>query len=229
MPRTTFVLRLTAAAGLTLAAALFCTFSAPAAAQLQSPPPAVPQPSPYPIAWEFDFRYDAPRRIVVDRRGQRSPQAYWYMTYTVVNNTDQERMFFPRFELVTRSGNVIRSDRNIPAEVFQTIKRRTGDRMLEDALSMTMSPLLVGEDQQRRGVAIWREPEAELGAFTVFVGGLSGEATEATGVGGEPIADADGEPVLLFKTKQIDYRLLGDELYAGRDTLRKLGERWVMR
>src|SRR5687767_4200623 len=49
-----------------------------------------PKPSPYPISWELDFTHGEPKRVVVTTPGQ-PPKAYWYMTYSVTNNSDQER------------------------------------------------------------------------------------------------------------------------------------------
>jgi hypothetical protein len=212
---------------LALAAAL--TLGGVAQLHTVQPAEAFPQPNPYPIAWEFDFRPDEPRRIVVEVPGREVPTAFWYMTYSVENNTGRERPFYPTFELALSDGRVIRSDRGVPQAAFEAIQRRTGETELEDVRDMALSPLLMGPDQRRRGVAIWEEPMPELGRFTVFVGGLSGEATQMEGLDGQPLTDADGNPVLLFKTKQLNYRLLGDELYAGTDRLQYEGERWVMR
>lgn len=193
------------------------------------PAQAYPEPSRYPVAWELDFRYDDPRRIVVEVPGQSEPKAYWYMTYRVENHTDRERLFLPVFELMLEDGRVLRSDRNIPKAVFNRIQQRVGDPLLEEALQLSGSTLLLGEDQQRRGVAIWEEPQPDLGRFVIFVGGLSGEAATPKDAKGEPLKDANGRNVLLFKTLQINYRLLGDESRPGDDLLEKDGERWVMR
>src|SRR5690348_9726793 len=82
-----------------------------------------PKPSPYPISWELTFQHDKPQRIVVDT-ADGPAKAYWYMTYTVTNNSGQERTYLPAFELVTKEGKVVRSDRLIPATVFDAIKKR---------------------------------------------------------------------------------------------------------
>src|SRR5690242_18395860 len=52
-------------------------------------PSNFPKPSLYPIAWELKFEHKIPKRIVVDIPGAAAPQAYWYMTYAVTNNTDK--------------------------------------------------------------------------------------------------------------------------------------------
>src|SRR5436309_10296030 len=85
---------------------------------------AYPKPSPYPVSWELKFEHGKPQRIVVEVPGAAAPQAYWYLTYTVTNNTDKEQTFLPVFEMLTEDGRIIRSDKAIPAGVFGAIKQR---------------------------------------------------------------------------------------------------------
>src|SRR5882724_10293577 len=76
--------------------------SAPAA----DPSSGFPSPSPYPISWELKFKHSLPKRIVVDVPGYPTPQAYWYMSYTVTNHTDREQDFLPLFELLGDNGQL---------------------------------------------------------------------------------------------------------------------------
>ena len=105
-----------------------------------------PEPSPYPISWEITFRHGTPKRIVVDVPGKTSPQPFWYLTYSVTNNGDQEQTFLPLFEMVTNDGSIIRSDNNVPHVVFDKIKDREGNRFLEPANKIA-GALRIGEDQ----------------------------------------------------------------------------------
>jgi len=189
---------------------------------------AYPKPSISPISWELRFDHAQPRRIVVEVPGQPSAKAYWYMTYTVTNNSDHDVTFLPTFEWVTKEGKVIQSDKNIPNVVFEKIKAATGNKLLENAVKIE-GTLRQGEDQAKDGVAIWEEPAPRLGSFTIFVTGLSGESTQLTDDSGKPITGPDGKPILLFKTLELDYKLAGDELYPGNDLLEKVGQAWVMR
>ena len=188
---------------------------------------AYPQPSIYPVSWEFDFTYDMPERVVVDVPGV-GRRAYWYVTYQVTNNTDQERPFLPSWELMTRDAKVLQAGYGVPAGVFEAIKRDERDPLLLDDLTISESPLRLGEDQARRGVAIWPEPMAEMGQFDIFVGGLSGE-TATVEVDGQTFKNDAGLPVLLFKTKQLTFRQYGDDRNPGNDLLEQVDERWVMR
>ena len=84
-------------AALVLIAGFLAGASSTAVAQEQP----YPKPSPYPKSWELDFEHGTPTRVVVQVPGQNVPQAYWYMTYTVTNNTDTEQLFLPSFDMAT--------------------------------------------------------------------------------------------------------------------------------
>ena len=196
---------------------------------------AYPKPSLNKIAWELDFKHSTPSRIVVNVPGSAAPKAYWYMPFTVTNNTKEEQQFLPEIELVDENGKVNRSDRNIPKEVFNAIKVREGKKLMQPLREVT-GRLLVGADQAKDSVAIWPEPMERMGNFSIFVGGLSGEAVWYKDGQETPLNKADwiknkpdqaGE--ILRKTLQIDVQVPGDEFYPGRDKVIAKGERWVMR
>jgi hypothetical protein len=182
-----------------------------------------PKPSPYPISWELKFEHSKPKRIVVTPTGSTKPQAYWYMTYTVTNLGDQKQKFLPVFELMVEEGKVTRSDNNIPSTVLETIRVREKASKLE-AVTEIGGIVLIGEDQARDGVAIWPEPKAEMGQFTIFVAGLSGEAVIV-----KEEKDPKKEPTVLRKTLGIDCHVPGDEKYPSLDVVEAAGEQWIMR
>lgn len=182
----------------------------------------VPEPSLYPISWELDFKHAAPKRIVVDTT------AYWYMSYTVTNNTGQEQNWRPDFQMMTDEGKVIKSDHGISVEVFDKIKATEGSRFLEPAVKVA-GPLRQGEDQAKDGVAIWKETTPRMGTFKIFIGGLSGEKVAFTDDDGKQLKDADGLPEFLRKTLELDYQIYGDEFYPDRHEVHELGHKWVMR
>ena len=181
-----------------------------------------PKPSPYKVTWEFDFENKRPQRIVVD------DQAYWYMPYTVINNTDEERMYLPVFEMLTNEGAVVRSDRNVPYKVFEEIKRRERNQFLEH-FTQVGGQILLGEDQAKEGVAIWQEPTTDMGQFSIFVGNLSGEIATLKNAKGEEMKNADGKPVVLRKTLRLNYFVRGDEVHPGEDEVNENPKDWVMR
>ncbi len=186
-----------------------------------------PKPSPFPVTWEFDFRHKPVKRIVVDVPGG-APQAFWYMTYSVTNKTDQARTFLPVFEMLTEDGKVIRSDRNLPYKVFTEIKAREKNRFLEH-FTQIGGEVRIGEDEARDGVAIWKEPSPEMGTFSIFLTGLSGEIARLKDAEGKDLKGADGQSIILRKTLQMNYFVRGDEVYPGQDEVNTRPEAWVMR
>lgn len=174
---------------------------------------AHPRPSPYPVSWELTIEVRTPKRVVVDDR------AYWYLTYSVKNETGQERIFLPRFEVLTPDGTVARADRLIPLKVFQTVQRLEGIPFLEQANQIS-GEIRLGEDEMRDGVAIWPEASAEDREFTVFFSGFSGEAVKVPGPDGE---------LTLFKTLRLDYHIPGDAKFRQFNEVREVGRSFVMR
>jgi hypothetical protein len=195
-----------------------------------------PSPSPYPITWEVQFTHGAPKRIVVDIPITTvAPQAFWYMTYRVTNNTDKEQMFLPRFELLGDNGKLFEANQNIPKRVFDTIKNSEHNEMLEPITSIT-GQIRIGPAEARDGVAIWPEPMARMGHFSIFVTGLSGEAVMLKKVDGQFQKLAVGEDptqvkdlIILRKTLQLNYFIRGDEVYPGEDDVNVDSESWIMR
>src|SRR5689334_19585967 len=179
-----------------------------------------PKPSPYPKSWELKFEHGTPKRVVVQVPNSNVPKAYWYMTYTVTNETDKEQLFLPAFEMLTEDGKVIRNDINIPRAVFETVKKREGIRYLTEA-ALIGGELRLGPDQAKDGVAIWPEPSAEMGHFSIFVSGLSGEVATVKG--------PDGKDVFLRKTLQLNYIIRGDDIFPGEDEVNENPQEWVMR
>jgi hypothetical protein len=179
-----------------------------------------PVPSDYPKSWELKFEHGLPKRIAVQVPGFAVPQAYWYMTYTVTNNSDKERMFFPNVELLCRDGKIIRSDKNIPAAVIDTIRKKEGNKNLATSTQLA-GEIQLGEDQAKDGVAIWPEPMAEMGSFSIFVAGLSGEESV--------LKNDKGETTHLRKTLQLNFLIRGDDVYPGEDEVNDDAEEWIMR
>ena len=201
-----------------------------------------PEPSPYPISWELGFQHDTPKRVVVTVPGKGN-RAYWYMTYSIVNKTDEDRQFLPVFEMVTRDGKVHRANQaNVPPRVFEEIKRRERAKYPFLEPHHKVADLLrVGEDQAKDSVAIWPEPMSEMGNFAIYVSGLSGETVTMKMVNGAPVkvkpeniamelkGVAEKDVVILRKTLQLNYVVYGDEVYPGLDEVNVRPEAWVMR
>ncbi|MDB5173541.1 MAG: hypothetical protein JWN51_2314 [Phycisphaerales bacterium] len=191
-------------------------------------PSILPPDQQTPRTWQLKFRHGVPKRIAVAVAGQKTPTAYWYITYTVVNESGEEQTFLPQFEMVTQDGKIHRSDQNIALEVFQAIKKREANEMLKSATDIS-GRLHQGEDQAQDGVAIWEEPMARMGSFSIYVGGLSGEFAEMKTDDGKPMLDAEKKPVILRKTLELNYIIWGDEVKPEKDDVHDRAERWIMR
>lgn len=190
-----------------------------------APAPAIagkhPEPSIYPIAWQFDFKHGEPKRIVV------GSDPYWYLTYTVTNKTGEERLWAPTFEMLTNDGKIVKAGHGVPGDVFDRVAEREHNRFLVPA-NRAVGILHQGEDQAKDSVAIWKEPNPRMGNFKIFVGGLSGEAVEMKDDDGKVMKE-DGRPIFLRKTLVLNYAIYGDEFFPTRHELHDLGESWVMR
>jgi hypothetical protein len=206
-----------------------------------------PKPNPYPTSWELKFEHQTPHRVVVKVPGDDTPKAYWYMTYTITNDSDKERVFFPVLTLLYQDGEVARSDDKLGPQVFIAIKAQVKDKFLENAVLMG-GEIRLGPDEGRDGVAIW--PEVKnlphgMGTFNIFISGISGEwaAFPLTNDDGTPKLDdqghqmyqtekdADGKDqiIRLWKTLELTYHINGDEIYPGEDEVNSVGEEWIMR
>src|SRR5258706_10622148 len=154
------------------------------------------------------------------------------MTFTVANLSREEHLFLPRFELLGNDGQVYRSDNNIPLVVLETIRIKEHNARIE-GLNDIAGQLRVGEDQAREGVAIWREPNPRMGRFSIFVAGASGESVILKDAKGNPVEhtnpEGHKEPLVLWKTLDLDYLMPGDEKNPGNDVIELVEQQWIMR
>jgi hypothetical protein len=190
-----------------------------------------PKPSTSPLSWELDGEFSMLKRIVVDVPGSPAPKAYWYLTYVITNNSDQEQIFLPTFEMLTKTGQVLRSNTETSASVFEAVARAENKMPLK-APEEIMGKILIGEDQAKYSAAIWEEFDPEMSSVSIFIAGLSGETAPLRDVDGNEVTtkDADGneKTILLRKTRQLDFTVRGDDRYAG-DPVIQTDDTWIMR
>ncbi len=194
---------------------------------------AWPEPSIAPISWELKFRYRDPQKISVTVPGQPKPVVYWYMLYTVENPGPSEVDFYPKFDLVTDKLQVIPSEAHVSPEAFRAIQRRSGDPLLVPP-ERVIGRLLIGEDRQRHGVAIWKNVNPEARSFTVYVSGLSGETVRIRNPGFDsqkPEDDQNPRYFNLRKTLAVPYKLPGGERTRDLAVPERMAgeEKWIMR
>lgn len=215
-----------------------------------------PQPSVVPVSWELEFEFLDPRRIEVQVPGSTEPEHFWYMVYTVRNNTGRTQRFFPTFELVTNDMRVIDTDMGIHPLVFDAIRER--HKLTHKYLvspTKAIGDLRVGDDNAIESVAIWRASDTDVTGFRIYAAGLSGEtsivlnpsrgkskATAAvmnekspasnpasTESSDKPEKPAEARRFTLRKTLELQYDLPGSA--EGRKTAEpeRKSVRWIMR
>lgn len=195
--------------------------------------PAVPEPSLAPISWELKFRYRDPQKVSVVVPGQSKPVVYWYMLYSVENPGPADVDFYPKFELVTDTMQVIPSEASVSPEAFRAIQRRSGDPLLVQP-ERAVGKLLVGRDRQRHSVAIWKNVDPQARSFTAYVAGLSGETVRMKNPGFDaekPEDPKNARYFILRKTLALPYKLPGGERTRELAVPERAGtdDKWIMR
>ena len=222
------------AAMLALAAAVGLT----ALAADVAPTATAPTPKVVPVSWQLDFEYQAPQPITIRLPGRSQAETFWYMLYSVANRTGADQGFFPSFDMYTDTGKVVRSDgAGVPTGAFLAIQKRHNDPLLMNMVDIR-GKLLQGEDNGKRGVAIWPDFDHDARKIDIFISGLSGEreSVKLPVPGTETIVDEDGKPkqvaktvVVLSKTLKLSYAVSGEAASRTAASPKKVEETWVMR
>lgn len=192
-----------------------------------------PKPTPIPTKWELDFKYEPPQPISVYLTGKAKPKLFWYLRYTLTNNTPTEQVFAPMFLLYTETGQLLPA--SAPIEAFRAVKEHHNDPLLKRD---TAGRILRGADNAKRGVAIWPNFDPEAGSFDILIGGLSGEVAVVDLP--KPIFVSETAPdgsdrkvkrttLHLRKTLLISCSIAGEAAARIRTRVKILSRTWVMR
>jgi hypothetical protein len=198
----------------TLLAALACLLGAAAPAY------AYPQPSLVERSWELAFSSQTPELVGV-KNVEGETQWYWYLKYTVTNQSERQRLFLPEFVIATDTGRIVRANENIPAQVFSKIEEREENPLLQSPVQ-AIGRILRGPDHAVESVAIWRAHREDPDEMQIFVSGLSGEITRMRLPGTK-------RSVFLRKTLMLTYRLRGNPSRIQDRVPQAHGRAWVMR
>lgn len=202
----------------TLILALFAVLAAGIMAGL------APEPDPIPRRWQLDLSTGPLRVATVDVEGVGT-RKFYYLTYKVTNNTGQDLLFAPAFELVTDSGEIRRAGRDVPAAVTREIMSRLENPFLEDQIAI-VGTLLQGPENAKEGLAVWWVEDIKPGDISIFASGFSGE-TRAVEFPNPETGEQDR--VLLRKTLMLRYVPPGEIRDMGSQPI-QLGERrWILR
>ncbi len=184
-----------------------------------------PEPDPIPKKWELDVVPGA-LRMATMKGADESIKRYFYLTYKVTNRTTSDVLFAPSFDLVTDDGGVVRSGRDVPAEVTRHIIKDLENAQLQDQISI-VGTLLQGEENAQEGIVIWAASDLSLNEIAVFGSGFSGE-TKTIQV---PSRDTGKKTdVTLRKALSLRYSVHGEIVNMGAGDEFELAEkRWVLR
>ena len=180
-----------------------------------------PRPHPAPRGWQLEFQYGPMKQIRLVLPGQSQPKTFWYMSYTVTNNTGRDVSFYPRSYMFTDTGQLVEAMQGVDALAYPAIAKLLGRELLEQEL-FVRGKLLQGEENARESVIIWRDFDPRAIAFKVFISGLSNETAWVV----DPIT---GKKVPLVKTLQLSYATGGDRDISPELTAQLRDKEWIMR
>lgn len=183
-----------------------------------------PEPNPVPQRWQFDVRPGA-LRFTKFETPDGQIRGYFFLTYRVVNNTKEDLLLAPLFELTTENGDVVRSGRDVPPSVMKKIMAEVDNPLAQDQISI-LGTLLQGEENGREGVVVFSDVDISARDLTIYATGFSGETAPY-----EVKDPKTGKPrrELLRKTLSLEYKLPGDVTGRVNEPLPLFEQRWVMR
>lgn len=196
-----------------------------------SPLPAAPQADLISTSWQLDFNFHDPQRITVNVPGDSGPTTYWYVLFQVVNNTGGDVEFFPSFDLVTDTLQVVKGGDGVPTQVYEAIagRHRSEYPFFLPPAKIT-GPLLQGEANSRASAAVFRTFDPSAASFTVYVAGLSGEVTRLSPpIRQSAVKGVDDATFVVRRTLAIAYDLPGDVATRPFATPARRSRTWVMR
>ena len=179
-----------------------------------------PEPDPVPRRWELQIDPSALHvtSVNVPNVGAKS---YIYMTYKAVNNSGQDVLFAPAFELSLGDGTVARSGRDVPQAVTAELVKRTQNSFIQDQIAI-IGDILQGEEHAKEGIVIWPLTNFEPSEVTIYAAGFSGES--------KSVSSPDGkEKFVLRKTLRLDYSPRGDLTSSSSQAMEVQNRQWIMR
>lgn len=182
-----------------------------------------PEPDPIPRRWQLDVEMGPLRVANIDLPG--GSKAFYYLTYKVTNNTGSDLLFAPAFDLSTSDGGVIRSGRDVPAQVTRSLMESLGNPLLEDQIGI-IGMLLQGEENAKDGLVIWPADDLRITEISVYSAGFSGE-TRMIEVRNPNTGQNDR--VILRKTLMTRYAAPGETTNRGTRPFSVLEQRWILR
>jgi hypothetical protein len=184
---------------------------------------AAPEPDPVPKRWELNIT-PGPLRIMTIDDPETGPRSYFYFTYKAVNNTGDDLLFAPSFELSTDEGDLMSPGRDVPLAVTDEILRRLDNPFLKDQINV-IGQIMQGEENAKEGLVVWLVPDMDVDQVTVYCKGFSGE-TKSIDV---PLKTGGNKHITFSKQYMLRYAVPG-ELDPRKPAPLPVSERrWIMR
>lgn len=184
-----------------------------------------PEPAPVPKRWQLDVKPGELRVAYVDA-GEKSG-AYYYLTYSVTNNTGKDLEFVPSFTMATDSGVLAQSGVGVPASVTRQILGSLQNPFAQDQIDI-LGPIQQGPENAKHGVVVWPVADFEADEVRIFGAGFSGE-TETI----ELTDPRTGEvrKLVFRKSLMLRFATPGELRVAevGDQPFRVVERRWIMR
>ena len=181
---------------------------------------AAPEPDPVPRRWELQIEPGPLRSATIDVPNY-GPRKFFYMTYRVINNSGQDLLFAPAFELADGDGHLIRSGRDVPQYVTQELLQSTQNPFIQDQISI-IGEFLQGSENAKDGLVIWPAIDLNPSSLTVYAAGFSGET--------KAVPTPDGkDKFILRKTRRLDYDTPGDLTQKRSEPIPLRSKNWIMR
>ncbi len=194
---------------------------------------AAPEPAlvPLPGTWQLDLElHGDPQKIQITPPGSSQPRTYWYLLYTVTNNTGQDIEFYPQFDLFTNTFKLYQADVKPYRAIINLLRDRYASTLpLLEPPSTITGVIRQGKDNARDSVAVFEAFDPKANHVRIFISGLSNETvTIYHPVKIDPKTQKP-VPVLLRKTLMLEYQAPGDALNPQNRVMLYRGRKWIMR
>jgi hypothetical protein len=204
-----------------LAGCLACTVALGGVALLAASPMAALAPEPDPVPKRWELQVDTGDLRVVTITLADGPKKFFYMTFKVTNNSGEDQLFAPSFQLSDGDGTVVRSGRDVPVAVTQKLLAETQNPFIQDQIGV-IGELQQGAENAKDGLVIWPAGSLNPSQLTVYAAGFSGET--------KTVASPDGkEKFILRKTLRLDFQPPGDLAGVGGAAFTQTERSWIMR
>jgi len=194
---------------------------------------AAPEPAlvPPPGTWQLSLQlHGQPRQITTKLPGDAHPQTFWYLPYTITNNTDQDAEFYPRVELLTDTLKLYQAGVNVRRPIFTAIRERYNETLpLLEPQSMLTGRVLQGQDNARDSVIIIQDFDPNATSVKLFFTGLSNETVTVEHPSQIDPKTNKPKRLLLRKTLMLQYDVPGDALKLEKRIMLYRSRKWIMR